>query len=172
LGEKDVMALTGPHDVWRESAEGTRNAETQVWHALLAIHGSVFSRLSRALSREFGITLAKYDVLAQLYRVPEGLTQSDLSRQLKVTGGNVTGLVRRLISDGLISRETSASDRRAFVVQLTGKGRSVYLSARERHDALLAGFFDAVAPDRLTEIRTMLDQLSQALIQTRDKETI
>ena len=60
--------------------QAVRNAQSQAWQAMLAVHGAVFGRLSRELSQEFGITLAKYDVLAQLHRFPKGLNQRDLSR--------------------------------------------------------------------------------------------
>ena len=165
------MALTRPNEVLPDAAGGERNAQTQLWHGVLAVHGGVFGRLNRALSREFGITLAKYDVLAQLYHASAGLNQRDLSRQLKVTDGNVTGLVKRLIADGLISREESASDRRAFLVQITQPGRALYRAAQERHDALLADFFGVVSPERLSETRVLLDQLSQALDLANSRET-
>lgn len=134
-------------DLKSEFAPSQRNVETQVWHAMLGVHGAVFSRLNRAMSREFGITLAKFDVLAQLYRNPAGMTQGNLSRQLKVTGGNVTGLVRRLCGDGLITRHMSPDDRRAFVVQLTVLGKETYLSARARHDAKLEEMFREIDVD-------------------------
>lgn len=151
--------------------QAVRNAQSQAWQAMLAVHGAVFGRLSRELSQEFGITLAKYDVLAQLHRFPEGLHQRDLSRYLKVTDGNVTGLVRRLIADRLISREEAAGDRRAFLVQITEPGRSLYLAARARHDELLAGLFASVDIERLSDTRTTLEQLSRALDQNQGRET-
>lgn len=121
-----------------------RNPETLLWQAFLDVHGLVFSRLNRALGGEFGLTLAKFDVMAQLFSNPDGLTQGNLSRQLKVTGGNVTGLVRRMVKDGLITREMSPCDRRSFVVRLTPSGEGIYLNARARHDALLENWFRAI----------------------------
>ena len=38
--------------------------------------------------------------MAALYRVPEGMLMSDLSRFLLVSNGNVTGIVDRLVSEG------------------------------------------------------------------------
>jgi len=140
-----------------------RNPETQLWHAVLALHGPIFSRLNRALNREFGITLAKFDVLAQLYRNPDGLTQSELSRHLKVTDGNTTGLVRRLEADGLIARETSEADRRAFIVRLTAEGRRIYLAARSHHDALLESLLPPVGTARLATLRDDLMELARGL---------
>lgn len=153
------------------TAVGTeRSIETQAWLTLLDLHGELFSRLNRTLIREFSITLAKFDVLAQLYRNPDGLTQGILSRQLKVTGGNVTGLVRRLVADGLIDREMSAIDRRVFIVRLTAKGASLYLAARDRHDELLQPWLEPVSAQELDTLRTMLKRLSRTDTRTAQGE--
>ena len=42
--------------------------------------------------------------MAALYRAPEGMLMSDLSRFLLVSNGNVTGIVDRLVSEGLVAR--------------------------------------------------------------------
>lgn len=153
------------------TAVGTeRSIETQAWLTLLDLHGELFGRLNRTLIREFSITLAKFDVLAQLYRNPDGLTQGILSRQLKVTGGNVTGLVRRLVADGLIDREMSATDRRVFIVRLTAKGASLYRAARDRHDDLLQPWLQPVSAQELDTLKTMLKRLSRAGTRTAQGE--
>ena len=150
------MALSDRPDPHSKTGSGQRNLETQVWHAVLEVHGTVFARLNRAMGQEFGITLAKFDVLAQLFRSPSGMTQGDLSRHLKVTGGNVTGLVRRLCSEGLVNRQMSPEDRRVFVVRLTGLGRDTYLAARARHDTLLEDWFRNLAASDKSEVLRIL----------------
>jgi len=154
-----------------DSAKHPRNLETQLWHAVLDVHGTVFARLNRAMGREFGITLAKFDVLAQLYRSTEGMTQGNLSRHLKVTGGNVTGLVRRLTADGLITREMSASDRRVFVVQLTARGRELYLAVRSRHDAMLEDWFHGLGTDDKNQALRVLKAMSASVGANTPRET-
>ena len=72
------------------------------------------------------MSLARFDYMAQLYRQPEGLRMRDLSRRLMVTGGNVTGLTDELERDGLVLREASPTDRRAWIVRLTPQGRSSF----------------------------------------------
>ena len=42
--------------------------------------------------------------MAALYRTPDGMLMSDLSRFLLVSNGNVTGIVDRLVSEGLVQR--------------------------------------------------------------------
>lgn len=140
-----------------------RNLETSVWLKLMALHGDVFDRLNRMMGSEFDITLAKFDVLAQLDRFPDGLTHGSLSRHLKVTGGNVTGLVRRLEVDGLISREMSADDRRMFLIRATPQGRTVYHRARERHDEMLRAMFAGLAPSDLEATRNLLARIADGV---------
>ena len=73
----------------------------------------------RRLRTEFDATLPQFDLLAQLYREPDGLRLGELSRRTMVTNGNITGLADRLETDGLIQRETLDGDRRVTVARLT-----------------------------------------------------
>src|SRR5215471_15898908 len=107
--------------------------ETRLWLQLLSLHGDVFASLNSALNSEFGLSLAKFDVLAQLDRYRDGLALGQLSQNLKVSGGNVSGLVRRLLADDLISKEMSSEDRRSFIVQLTSRGEALFSKAAEVH---------------------------------------
>jgi DNA-binding MarR family transcriptional regulator len=63
-------------------------------------------------------------VQAELARAPEqGFTFVELSRLLLVTSGNLTGIIDRLEAEGLVRRETEASDRRMVRMTLTPLGR-------------------------------------------------
>jgi DNA-binding MarR family transcriptional regulator len=168
--EEEAMPPADPVTLDHVDDRLERNLETRVWLGVLAVHGAIFNRLNRAFLREFDITLAKFDVLAQLNRSPDGLTQGNLSRQLKVTGGNVTGLVRRMVADGLITREMSATDRRAFVVRLTTKGADRYKASRERHDTLLHEWLGALPQHELETARQSLARLSESILTGRAGE--
>ena len=142
----------------------SRNIASRVWVDTLSLHGALFNRLNRVLSREFSLTLAKYDVLAQLARAPDGMTLGELSRCLKVTGGNVTGLVRRLAADGLLVREVSPADRRSFTVRITGDAAVLFDAARKRHDALLGSWFSDLPNDELESALRSLQLLNQHIL--------
>lgn len=157
------MPVTSSQMAGQQDDRSGRNLETSVWLKLLRLHREIFERLNRMMDRELNITLAKFDVLAQLDRFPEGLTNGSLSRYLKVTGGNVTGLVRRLAADGLVSREMSADDRRMFVIRLTGKGNTVYHRARERHDELLREMFAGLPASDMEAARQWLGRIDEQL---------
>jgi MarR family transcriptional regulator for hemolysin len=53
-------------------------------------------------------------------------TQLDLARSLEIEGPTLTRHLDNLEQGGLVARQRSASDRRAFVVELTAAGEAAY----------------------------------------------
>ena len=137
--------------------------ETRLWLQLLSLHGELFSSLNSMLSSEFGLSLAKFDVLAQLDRYPDGLALGQLSQNLKVSGGNVSGLVQRLLADDLISKEMSSEDRRSFIVRLTPKGAALFRKAADVHKRHLSERLEGIPARELEAALSMLRSLSSKL---------
>ena len=81
--------------------------ELRVWLRLLACTNRIDQGVRRGLREAFEITLPRFDLLAQLDRASDGLTMGELSRRLMVTNGNVTGLIDRLVGEGLVERKPS-----------------------------------------------------------------
>ena len=107
----------------------------RLWLKLLGCTMIVEKRLRSKLDAEFATTLPRFDVLAALERHSQGLKMSALSEFLMVSNGNVTGVVSRLIEDGLVTRTVDEEDRRSATVRLTRKGRDSFLkmaAANER----------------------------------------
>jgi DNA-binding MarR family transcriptional regulator len=149
-------------------ADGGDHAALRLWLRLLATTTQVEDEIRRRLRQRFGISLPRFDYLAQLERRPEGLKMKELSRQLMVTGGNVTGLTDELVREGLVERVGSPSDRRSWTVRLTDQGRSGFQAMAAEHaqwvQALFAGL-DAKAVQQLHGhlgvLRVHLTQLQQ-----------
>lgn len=137
--------------------------ETRLWLQLLSLHGELFASLNSVLSSEFGLSLAKFDVLAQLDRYPEGLALGQLSQNLKVSGGNVSGLVQRLLADDLISKAMSSEDRRSFIVRLTPKGAALFRKAADIHKRHLSKRLENIPPQELDSALGVLRSLSQKI---------
>lgn len=116
----------------------------RLWLRLLRLTRQVEGELRERLRTEFGTTLPRFDVLAALYRKAQGMTMTELSRLLMVSNGNVTGIVERLVEDGLVSRTSRDGDRRTTVVSLTEKGSAAFRELAQVHrgwvDELLADF--------------------------------
>ncbi len=131
-----------------------RAAETRLWLQVLNLHRIVYADLNTALSERFGLSVPKFDVLSHLHRYPEGLAMGELSRKLKVSNGNVSGLIARLGKDGYLHKEMTKDDRRSFRARLTDHGRRVFEEALDVHRQVVAAAM-ASSPtpqiDRLTE---------------------
>jgi DNA-binding MarR family transcriptional regulator len=127
----------------------------RLWIRLLRASRTIESVLRERLAQQFDTTLPRFDVMAALYRTPEGMLMSDLSRFLLVSNGNVTGIIDRLASEGLVKRARRNGDRRTSIVRLTQTGNAAFKRMAAAHqqwvDELLAGVSKADT-ERLTSM--------------------
>lgn len=117
-----------------------RPPQTKVWIALDRVH-SLMSRRIHATMTDHDVTLPQYKVLRLL--LEEGqMTANVLSGHMGVTPGNLTGVVDRLESAGLVSRQRDPQDRRCIHVSLTEAGQAraqaIIPSIRGRVQSLFA----------------------------------
>ena len=131
----------------------------RLWLRLLGLTRQIEAELRRRLSAEFDMTLPRFDVLAALYRDPSGLMMSQLSRRLKVSNGNVTGIVDRLVSEGLVLRTIPDGDRRASVVRLTESGRDRFEQIAPVHNSWIDELLSGANAKETTGAISLLDQL-------------
>lgn len=94
---------------------------------------------------DLALSRMEFEVLSALRRAGGGLRPSQLSREMLSSGAATTKRLARLEEDGLITRSTSARDRREVDVRLTERGREV---------------IDRVFPAQLEHERALLDPLS------------
>jgi DNA-binding MarR family transcriptional regulator len=131
------------------------------WLRLLKAHGLVLRTVRRSVPAP--LTVPQFDVLAQLARRPEGMTPGELTRELLVTAGNVTGIVARLRRMGLVTRGRVPEDRRAVRIALTPAGRDTFERIRPGHRREVARQFDGLEARDLAHLRKLLGQLNHAL---------
>ena len=125
---------TIPLDAETKVAErpGDHKTELRLWLRMLTCTTLIENAVRRRLRDNFDITLPRFDLLAQLDRTPDGMTLGELSQRMMVSNGNITGLVDRLVAQGLISRRPAPNDRRVQIVCLTAEGRKFFrIMARE-----------------------------------------
>lgn len=106
----------------------------RLWLQLLKTSRHIETQLRNRLRVEFNTTLPRFDVMAALARTPSGLKMSELSEQLMVSNGNVTGIVDRLENDALVLRVSVQGDRRATRVRLSETGFDAFSSMAEAHE--------------------------------------
>ena len=113
---------TAPVDM-EVRAHADHHASLRLWLRLLSATTRIEDTIRQRLREQFGITLPRFDLMAQLEREPEGLSMGELSRRMMVTGGKVTTIVDQLEKEQVVQRQSLPGDRRAFRVNLTAAGR-------------------------------------------------
>ena len=111
---------------------------------LLEAARGIQERLETALE-SVGLSSAKYLALDALVQAGEPLTLSDLAGRLKCVRSNITQLVDRLETDGLVKRGSDPSDRRALRAVVTRRGVAKHVAGTEamrRLEADLAALVD------------------------------
>lgn len=118
-------------------------AKLRLWIRLLRASRMIESTVRERFKNEFEVTLPRFDVMAALYRKPDGMLMSEISRFLMVSNGNITGIVDRLVSDRMAERSQRNGDRRTSIIKLTKKGKTLFEEMARAHqgwiDELLAG---------------------------------
>ncbi|MEP7349944.1 MAG: MarR family transcriptional regulator [Sphingorhabdus sp.] len=142
---------------------GAGSPELRMWVRLLACAKIGEKQLRRRFEDEFDTTLPRFDVLAALYRSPDGLRMSALSRSLLVSNGNVTLLVRQLQEQGLVHARTDPQDARSAIVSLTETGRERFFMLAEAHHSWISEIFVGVPDSRMQELGLMLGELRSLL---------
>jgi DNA-binding MarR family transcriptional regulator len=137
--------------------------ELRLWLRLLACASKIEGILQRRLRKEFETSLARFDVLAQLERFPDGLTMSDLSRRLMVSNGAITGLADKLMSEGMVERQGDPADRRAVIVRLTPEGRANFLRMARRHEEWVVSILGELSETAQSELLQNLTLLKRNL---------
>ena len=144
----------------------TERSVLRTWLRMLACTNAIEGRVRGALRDQFDTTLPRFDLLAQLdassAEAPRGLTMSELSRRLMVTNGNLTGLVDRLVREGLVARVVFAPDRRAQMVSLTAAGKKALNAMTPVHAEWITDMFDGLSDAERGQLYRLLGKLKHS----------
>ena len=162
-----VQETTGiPLDAETKVAErpADHESELRLWLRLLTCTTLIEGEVRRRLRQEFDVTLPRFDLMAQLDKAPGGMTLGELSQRMMVSNGNVTGLVDRLVEQGLIDRRPSPKDRRAQIVTLTAGGRRFFRTLARANGDWIG---EMLAELSSNEIKTLLRLLAKTKMSAR-----
>ena len=153
-------ALSDAEELGHEGRAGKDDhAVLKLWLRMLASTTQIEAEIRKRLRERFGISLARFDYMAQLYRYRDGLKMRVLSRYLMVTGGNVTGLTDELEREGVVLRTASPDDRRAWIVSLTAKGRRSFETMATEHEQWILEMFSGLDTKTVKQLHSQLGQL-------------
>ena len=141
-----------------KNEEPITKTRLRLWLRLLKLSSGIEGELRKRLRDDHGTTLPRFDVMAALYRYPDGLKMSDLSDHLRVSNGNVTGILDRLTEEGLALRVAIPGDRRAHLACLTPKGRAVFADLAEFHENWINDLLQGLSMEESETVSTLLEQ--------------
>jgi len=114
---------------------------------------------SRIFFARWDLSPSQFNILNLLDTHPEGLSQSDLGRQLLTHRSNVTGLIARLERRGLVRRKEVAGDRRAYRVVLSKAGTGLLHKILPEYYERADGVWEGVPLERILALGATMDHV-------------
>ena len=127
-----------------------------------ALHAAMWAMRThqRKALVESGLTGPQVGVLWFLYEY-KSLSLSRLAELQMNTPANMTGVVKRLERDGFVTRRRHDKDSRIQMITLTERGEAATKKARKDMEKAMAELFDDCAPDDVTAMLRVLEQVRQ-----------
>jgi DNA-binding MarR family transcriptional regulator len=109
----------------------------------------VMGQYSPGVWMELDLTIAQ---LKSLFFIEFGGSSnlSQLATALGVTPPNVTGIIDRLVKQGLVNRKENPENRRMLVLQVTDKGKALLARLRESGLGRMSGILNQLSKKELT----------------------
>ena len=142
---------------WSEDEEQA----LRLWISLARCYAT-FSRAVACKVAEYDLTAPQFGVLEALYHLGP-LSLGELAEKLLVTGGNVTYVMDRLESQGLVVRERSGDDRRVVRAHLTSKGRDTIQGVFPGHVDFVKGLVEGLESEERDDLRVLLKKLGKGI---------
>jgi DNA-binding MarR family transcriptional regulator len=151
-----------------ERARSDHHQTLRLWLRLLTCTQLVEKQVRSQLREQWGTTLPRFDLMAQLERNPDGLKMNELSRRMMVTGGNVTGITDQLVTEGLVERLDVEGDRRAYRVRLTAGGLKLFIEMARQHEAWIVASFEGLSTREVESLHRLLGKVKQHQIASQN----
>ena len=144
---KVKAALPAPGPRYQALIELLRTAES-LWNA------------SRVFFARWDLSPSQFNILNLLHDQADGCSQIELSRQLIMHRSNVTGLVDRLETRGLLQRRPNPTDRRAFNVVITAAGIKLLRQIQPHYFAAAETVWENMPVERSRQLVAELSAIS------------
>lgn len=134
------------------------------WLALVRTHTRLWERVEAQMRRDNGLTMARYDVLANLEMAGGRAGLSDLASSILLSQSGLSKLLDRMEEAGLVRRDPDPRDGRATFAAITPHGRSVARKARHSHHEFLRQAFAEALDDRdLADLARIMGRINASI---------
>lgn len=137
------------------------NPRFRNWIALVRAERAVVRELTKALA-PLDLKIGQLDVLMNIYRHP-GSSQHEVARKLLVGRSSITMLVPQLEEQGLIRRESDATDRRILRLHLTREGEARLMAALKLYCGILDRVMAQSTPAQCEAMGEQMRRIETAL---------
>lgn len=124
------------------------------------VHG--LDQTSKRMRSRIGVTGPQRLVLRVVGLFP-GLSAGDLATILHVHPSTLTGVIQRVVTQGLLVRADDPRDRRRAILRLTERGGRVNAARRATVESSVAEALDGVSKQDREAARRVLERLAQHL---------
>jgi MarR family transcriptional regulator, transcriptional regulator for hemolysin len=113
--------------------------------------------------RRMGTSRVGWMTIAAAIRARSPVSQSVLADTLAVSRASMVHAIDRLVKDGLVKRESSASDRRLKRIVVTEAGARLYSLLKDEVAAVRRQMLGPVELDKLADLTELLENLQAPL---------
>lgn len=153
MPETTVRCDAGPDPVRQARTEAIVQAYARMMHSVALAHAPEFLGV--------GITMSQAKVLYLVQASPD-LHMSDLATRLSVSLSTVSGVVDRLVDQGLLTRHDDPADRRQVVLRIADAGTAQLEHFRELNAGQFRALLARVGDADLVVVQHALDILAAA----------
>ena len=115
------------------------------------------------LTKELGLTSARWKVLGALSNGAGGLTVPEIARQMGQSRQAVQRLTNEMIDDGLVETRHNPNHERAKLIRLTNKGAKTYKKIMDKQIPWVNSIAGDIGKTNLQSVACTLKELSNRL---------
>lgn len=139
----------------------------RAWRELMLVHAEITSAIDETLRLETGIPGSWYEALVEIAFAGGTMRMSDFAQETTLTKSGATRFVDRLEEAGLVERISCPTDRRAYNLTLTAKGRRVQQASDPHVLGIIHNRFGRhMSGDEAATIRDVLSRTRQEMAST------
>ena len=132
-----------------------------IWLDFIRTHSRLWDEVEVQMRKEYGLTMARYDVLATLMSAGGRMGLSDLAASTVLSPSGISKLLDRMEHSGLVRREPDPTDARSTFASITPRGLALVKRARVgHHDFLQRMFGDKLDDSDLADLARIMGRIS------------
>ncbi len=145
------------------AAQARLDQATEAWISVVRTYQQCTAALAQRLEPH-GISVLQHEVLMNLRRTP-GLTQQHLSDRCFSAKSGISMIVAKWVKEGIVARERSASDSRAWNLSLTARGVALADTLKDVQDQVVLAMTQDYGAEDLEQIKEQMAKASARLLE-------